>query len=219
MKSALFLVLVGLMCGSGSLAAEFSPQRAADTHEELRGAVQKVVPSGWAVIVSPAEPALVISCEKNLSVEYRSVASFQVLKRANERVAVRFVAAPFVSPERHASIQQRNRERRQRRIQFEDRHLSKMAEATTLTFKLELPIPPTRYKPQTGQEKHTITEYAFLWLRTQPKNLPSHAFKDISFHRHGLKRGASIVDEAKAREYNSIMKSVEKMIEPYKSPR
>ncbi|MDP1564423.1 MAG: hypothetical protein Q8M16_23835 [Pirellulaceae bacterium] len=147
------------------------------------------------------------------------MASFQLAKRVEEPVEIRLVAMVYVSPDEYQQINKQNEANTKKRLAFEDNNLSHLFNRVTSSDKIERPYPPEAYAPQTKEEKEIITEYAFLWLNTRSKILPSHRFKTISFKLEGLEDGprlmASIAEQQTEKQYRDILKMLETVAAPY----
>ena len=208
-----------LVAFSTTLGSDDSAKQAVKTLTELRETISKQLPAGWTASISPVEPALVISSDKPVPVEYRKLASFQLAKQTEEQVKIRLVAMAYVSPEEHKQIQQQNDACKKKRLRFEDENLSHLFRRVISSNKIERPYPPATYAPEADKEKELITEYALLWLNTQARNLPTHHYKNLSFRLEGLEDGpmlvASIADKQGEKQYLDILKMLEKVAPRY----
>ena len=131
-------------------------------------------------------------------------------KITREFVALHFVTLPFVTPQNYTTIREHNDLLRRRRIKFVGEHLK----AISWAHKGPRPIPPYAFDPRTEDEIELIRQYAFLWIATQPRPLPTHYTNHFSFAMH-LPDSMQIHHAEKSKEYDRIVDAVQQIIVPY----
>lgn len=217
-----------------SLPLVFTPGVEADERQEaasmeqLVTEVQKVVPPGWSVrydLIHPRftdnpgpYPALVVKSEAPLPLEYVNVPSLPA-RSANDPpdisqkiITIRFIASPYLTEAEHAEARKRNDELHQKRVQFEREHLQNVP----WSYKGAEAIPPYVYEPRTEQETQLVRQYAFLWVSTEPRPLPTHHTDRLAFSMRYIPLEFVKIHDAKgAKEYTQIVGALEKIIVPY----
>ncbi len=190
--------------------------------EGLLERMQKILPPGWSVSSKLANrdapsrpgwhPTVVIQSKDALPVEhfYPGMGPDEAPKISREKVTVFFVASRYVSWDQYAVVQQQNESLLEKRRAFRNEKLKFIPWG----YKGAEPIPPDAFEPRTKAETRRIREYAFLWISTQPKPLPTHFAENLSFEMH-LPGSIEIHDPKKSQEYKQLLESVEKIIVPY----
>ncbi len=202
--------------------------------EQLQQALadfKRVAPAGWTVagrLTDPANPrrrgsrpAIVIESDEPLPAEFHirnpngvAEGSQPAPKTSLETVRLSFVVAPFLSPEDQATARAATAALLQRRLRFEADLLKQVRYAHMGPE----PIPPSAFAPRTEAETRLVTQYALLWVSTQPQPLPTHHADGLSFEMRSP--GAiTIHDAAKSAEYAKLLEDVRKTFVPYETER
>jgi hypothetical protein len=216
-------VLLLSICNSQASAAE--QERNAESFEKLRAECVKFVPRGWIVELTLANdgnsaragecPALVIRTERSVPVEYHmpNPSTAGETFRKTEPLAIRLVAQPYVSPIDYAAMKRRNNDFTAQRTAMAKRMKS---EKINSAFMGPEPIPPSGFRPESYTETRLVWEYAFLWLETEPKPLPTHRFEILTL-KLDAPQNVTINDKRAAEDFQAILQSIGKTLAAYES--
>lgn len=198
---------------------------------EVRTNLAKALPTGWEIMVRFDEsrtsreegPTIVIRTKKKIPIERVYPSSPGLLpsnpqKNPNLRAevfAIHLDIAPLVSPKEWTRLWKQNRTFRRRRSDFGNEHFKGMR---WYNVKTGVPYAASWLKPKTAEQKKRVREYAFLRLRTQPRKLPTHYFKTLSFSRWEMPY-TMFQDKGDARRYAQISAAIEKVLTKYKRPK
>ena len=132
-----------------------------------------------------------------------------------EKVEIRLVTMPFLTPDERSSAVEGNEKALQKRLDFERQYLAGFDFAS----KEPRPIPPWDYRMLVDDEKQqaSLRQYIFLWLRTEPTLLPSHYYRSLSFRMETTPWG-TIRDEEKMKQYREILAELQRIVFPYDKP-
>jgi hypothetical protein len=212
---ALAVLFSGASCAFGTEQAD------SDTLEKLKADVARVLPAGWTLEITPAAktppsrgdlaPCLVISSAKPLSVRfnYPNPASGEKKTSQLEIVDLTLTAGPLMSPEEYAAARQKNLENNEARLNF----MKKLKDIRWGHMGAE-PFPPSAYEPNSEAERRLVREYAFVWMRTEPRPLPTHSYGTLSFTRSD-QHYMTVDDPHAADELAQIKKSLDRILTPY----
>jgi hypothetical protein len=216
------LILIFAIVCNGSAA---EPERNAESFEKLRAECVKLAPRGWAVeltLVADGNlqragecPALVIRTEQNVPVEYHmpNPSSAGETFRKTEPVTIRLIAQPYISPIEYAALKRRNDECvGQRTAMAKKLKDEKIASA----FMGPEPIPPSGFRANSYTEMRLVWEYAFLWLESEPKPLPTHRFEILTL-KLDMPQNVTIGDKKIADEFKSLAQAVQSRLTSYES--
>ena len=150
---------------------------------QLLDNVRKSLPAGWSARIVPSKqdrcdvPALLVSRDARISGWYEmpNRPPEKPVSQASE-IVFHFPTMPYLTPEEHSAIAERNRNKQQKRSEFEKR-LSNIKWG----WMGGRPFPPSAYSPMNGAEEELVREYAFLWQATMPEALPDLYFQTLSF--------------------------------------
>jgi hypothetical protein len=118
----------------------------------------------------------------------------------------------FLSEEEFARKATENRRKQARRIDFIERQLSGIERQTKNPY----PYPPHAFHPKTDRERELVRQYALVWMRTEPDELPTHHDTTLAFI---LERDEySFRDRAVEREYDAVRERIESLVTPYRLP-
>ncbi len=214
------------LVGATTLAAD---ERSDSAHlEQMIQRIEKSVPAGWSVsykLANPefpdrhgSHPTVVIQSNDPLPVQHFYPGTEppfpgESLEIARHKVTAYFVASPYLSRDQYAEVQKQNDALLRKRSEFQKEKLKDIPWA----YKGAEPIPPDAFVPQNEAEARRVREYAFLWISTQPKPLPTHFTDNLSFEIH-LPGSIKIHDPKTSKEYEQTLKSVQKVIVPYEAP-
>lgn len=226
-------VLPMMVCFSPAfLAVAAADERQDAAHmEQLLADVQKFVPPGWDVtydLIHPGfpdipgpYPTLVIKSDKPLPLEFVNLPGMpggapddppDILQTV---VTIHFFASPYLSEKDYATARERNDALHQKRIQFEREHLQKIPWSG---HKEGEPIPPEAYEPRTEKETQLVRQYAFLWISTEPRPLPTHHTDHLAFEMRYIPLDiVKIHDDKRSKEYEQIVGALKKIIVPYET--
>ena len=189
---------------------------------ELLQKVRSTLPQGWAARLTQKNDQLIVAFKKEASVEYRSEAAFILLKRVDEPIQISLVRVQFITVDEYENQKNNNQLERQKRIEFEEKHLSHLFDNVLQNHKISNhPFPPKMYNPQTADDKQAVTDYEALWNNTEPMELPTHMFKNASFrikHYPIINAGGPhiyIVDEHLRKQHDAIMVSLSELLSEY----
>jgi hypothetical protein len=87
-----------------------------------------------------------------------------------------------------------------------------------LNAKGEDPPAPFQFEPRSVPEARMIREYAFLWLATEPEQLPSHRFGTLSMWYWG-EDTVEIHDVERDKQYRQLAASLERIVTAYEKPK
>lgn len=218
-RTCLFTFILALMVANHICAADEDANRVA-LLEEVATKVRKLLPASWEVTITPSaddfsgsdEPALVVRTKQPVATltQYPNPAPGQKPLAKEVIVSVRFECRPFVSQEAHANATKRNLAMRDERLAFAAKHLSKVQTG----YMGNPPIPPGHHTPENAEQQRAVLEYAFLWLRTVPEELPSHHYRNLSFDRN-YAFYTTMADPAKAKEFNKLLDKLDEILTPY----
>ena len=225
----LFLLLWG-GCGrstdnSKDMATDLQSEHTSQPSNDLAELLEKVkstLPQGWAAKLSPNNEQLIVALKKESTVVYRSEAAFLLQKRVDEPIEIFLDLVRFITVEGYESQKNNNQLGWQKRIDFEEEHLSRLFDNVLQNHKISNhPYPPEMYDPQTAYDKQAVTEYKALWNTTEPEELPTHRFKNVSLrikHYPIINPGGSwiyIVDEHISKQHDAIMVSLSELLSKY----
>jgi hypothetical protein len=196
------------------------------THlERLIAEIEKLVPAGWDVeldLAAPGpgglRPVLTITTGEKVSMKWNIPgqafrAEGQPDKNIKqEHVELRLAFMTRLTPEEHAAARRRNEERYDRRRQFVKEHLSGVSYSGKVAAGHPA-APPWSFETRSETETRRVREYAFLWLATEPENLPSHRYGTLSMWYRPPP--ILIYDEKWSREYDQIVDGMGRLLTPY----
>jgi hypothetical protein len=203
---------------------------AAANLKKLISRIESGLPSGWTVNFKrdrnrcrESEARLVIQSTQPLPLEYIGQIGAPApsddpdpssdIVRKPATIDVLF--ASYLTPQEYESAKAENRQLQQKRRQFELAHLSRVRYG----WKGPHPLPPIAYEAHSPKEENLLREYAFLWLSTEPRRLPTHHYATlavIAYDLHGMSSiHIKIHDPAKDREYRELLKRLEATFQPY----
>jgi hypothetical protein len=117
-------------------------------------------------------------------------------------------ARPLLSVPDYKTIAQKNEAGERRRLEFMEK-----LKAIPGGFMEAEPFHPQCYSPHDAAERRLVLEYAIVWMKTKPDDLPSHYFESLSFEIKGEWR--VILDEAKNKEHERILAALDTILTPY----
>jgi hypothetical protein len=197
----------------------------ADNLEKLRAECEKTLPAGWIAELGLVEsnrpkqrgecPAVVIRTEQPVMLEFAAAnaPAGEEARRVTEPAAIRLVCFRPVTQQEFARLKKQNGESQRQRSEMEAR----LKGAVRWGFMGPAPIPPSAFEPNSYQETRSVWEYAVLWQRTQPQELPTHHYESLSLTL-STESDMSISDKGKAREYSQVLEAVKKLLTPYDAP-
>ena len=150
---------------------------------QLLDNVRKSLPSGWHARIVPSKqdrsdvPALLVSRDASVLGWYETPnrpPDKPVFKAS--AIEFHFPTMPYLTPEEHRAIAERNHNRQQKRGEF-----AKQLSNIKWGWMGGRPFPPSAYSPMNGAEEELVREYAFLWQSTMPEALPDLYFQTLSF--------------------------------------
>jgi hypothetical protein len=228
MKTGTLALAVAACIPWFSLAyANGDEQQDAATMEQILAEVQKTVPPAWLVEVKLADPispgqpgphpTLVIKSAEPLPVGYMLPSQPPLSGNgppqiSKQVVAIEFVACPFLPPERYNMAREHNDTLLRARLQFQSERMKTIPSV----WKGPMPFPPQAYHPRSQEEVQRVRQYAFLWVSTEPRSLPTHRTANLAF-KMVSDNYVYIADAKKAEEYQQILRAVQRIIVPYAS--
>lgn len=131
---------------------------------------------------------------------------------AMEKVEIRLVTMPYLTPDQHARAAYRNQQGRKQRLEFERKHLKDLEYA----WKGPRPLPPWAYQVENvdEQQREFFGQYLFLWLRTEPVLLPTHHYQSLAFHLETNPAGR-IRDKEKMHQFQDMLRNIQQIVVPY----
>ena len=228
--AAALIALAAVRCGH----AEETLARDSECLSGLMAEVQKLLPSGWWVEMTPDVPHevvrirlpeldwphLVVWYTEKVRVSYpnapnppaRTEGDAEVPDDALELVAIRVVCRPAMTPDAYRVAMNDNRERLKRRERFEAR--LRRGDSIRYGFMGPAPIPPWAFEPRGSNESESVRQYSFLWMETEPIVLPTHRYQTLSmtvdFEPH-----VHIHDAAIAAQKEALQSGIGKLLTAY----
>ncbi len=214
----LFVVLAGKACADAK-------QDVAQL-DKLIAQIEKILPAGWTVAFEVANdhcgrsrPKLVVQSAEKLPAEYIGsigqppAGSDPSPYIVQENVKVEFAFVPYMTHQEYATTRKQNEDLGRRRRQFEKSRLKQEQSRYKGGFTA------TTYQRQTGDKSPLVREYAFFWLNTEPKPLPTHHYGTLSVEtldlHHMSDISVTIHDAQKDKEFHQIVAELEKIFVPY----
>ena len=128
------------------------------------------------------------------------------------RPRLQLTLVEFLSDNQFAQRATENRRKQARRNGFIERQLSGIERQTKNPY----PCPPVAFRPKSDAERELVRQYALVWMRTEPVELPTHHDGTLAFITE--RDGYSFRDQAVAREYDAVWENVESLVTPYVQP-
>lgn len=213
--------LVWFSLASLANAAPDVERNAADL-ERLVSKVKKIVPAGWDLKFDVAElylrdmrPVLTVKSAEELPVQHFGPgmqSGGPPIEREKVTLWLAFMA--YKSPAEHAAARARNDALTNERREFVKQRLK----GVEFGGKGEDPPRPWQFSPRSALEARLIREYAFLWLATEPEQLPSHHYGTLSMS-YGGKDTIEIHDAERDKQYRQIAASLERIVTAYEKPK
>jgi len=129
---------------------------------------------------------------------------------------VEFEFFPYLTPQDYAKTRKTNDELEKHREQYEERRFGKMR------FQNKGELSPLSFVSPFEDRTPFLKEYAFLWLRTEPKPLPTHYYGTLAVETHDIPpvwSGTIKIHQAqKEAEHQAIMEVLESLFRPYEKP-
>jgi len=181
--------------------------------------IQKELPNGWTVEFKVAEhylgsmrPVVLISSAEELPIEFvvpSPPPGEPEIQR--EKAAMWLAFMPYLAPLEFDAARQRNDDRTHQRLQFVEADLKDVPFAGKVGD--TEPKPPWGFSPRSATERRFVQQYAFLWLATEPEQLPSHRYGTLSmwFGRPPI----TIHDDQRDKEFQQIAEGVQHLLTPY----
>lgn len=197
---------------------------------EVRAKLKAALPEGWELVVKLdrsrttdlAHPTIVIRSKNKIPIQ-RIPPSSGGLPPSNpqknpflkaEVVEIELRSSPIMPPKQWLALWKQNQVFRKQRWNFGKAHFRGMS---WYDVKSGVPYAAERLKPRTALQKKRIIEYAFLRLRTEPRELPSYHFKSLSFTRSEMPY-TMFQDKRDGKRYAKISAAIEKVLTEYKRP-
>ena len=200
--------------------------------EQLITQVEKILPAGWTAAFEVAnepcgrsgpsvQPLLVVKSSEKLPVEYSSSIGRPAAGAdpspyvVHDVVKIEFAFVPYMSPSDYATARKKNEDLDLQRRTFEERRLNKKQSNYKGGFN------PATYPRQTGDKSPLVREYAFVWLNTEPRPMPTHHYGSLAVATHDLRGTTSVEviihDAAKNQQFKHILDGLEKIFVPYET--
>ncbi len=185
--------------------------------EKLIAEVTKAVPPGWNVEFDVADlylggmrPVLKVTSAKELPVEYLGPGMPPPPPHIqHEKVTVWLAFMMRLTPQEYQAARKRNEMLASKRRQFIEEHIKNVP----FGGKGEDPAPPFAFRPRSAAEGTLVRQYAFLWLATEPANLPNHYYGGLSlWYWPGT---IKIHVDRGQKEYSQIIDALNEIISPY----
>ena len=218
MRSVLVaLLLVPL----GDLRADESAVSDMKALEEVRKKIERKIPNTWEVVLNLAggdfsgedAPALVVRTKRPVATltQYPSPAPGQKPAEREGVFEIKFECVPPVTESEYAALAKKNAENTKRRLAFSKERL----QGISWGAKSPSPYSPARYSPEGEAQVREVREYAFLWMRTKLRDLPSHHYGRLSFDRH-YPYFTRIRNPNKAKQFQKLLKDLDTILKPYR---
>jgi hypothetical protein len=189
---------------------------------ELLVKVQAILPKGWQAEATPTMPRDVLGWRHG---ESPTLAVWRTEKAEGEFVGPNppgdehnytpqtirflFVATEYVSSEEWSLRHRENAARIETRIAA-----MKKLKGIQRFWMGPDPIAPWGYMPETDEEKALLMEYSCVWLRTEPRELPTHFCGNLSFTTD-LQETLSFKDTNVNEERARVRQSLEQILREY----
>jgi hypothetical protein len=211
------LLMLMILFSTASVADEKQDARQL---EQLIATVKSLLPPGWEVAFEVkndhcgrARPKLVIRSTEKLPVEHMGPGMGPSPNINQENVTIEVTFVPYITTEDYAAARKRNDDLERHRRQYEENRLKQRQSAYKGGFT------PASYERQTRDKSPVVREYAFLWLSTEPQELPTHHYGTLAVATYDLPYMSShmikIHNTPKDKEYQQIVGGLEKIFVPY----
>lgn len=202
--------------------------------ERLITEIEKFLPGGWSVAFEVSNdrwrresPMLVVRSREKLPLEY--IASIGRRAGVGEGgdpdpyivqpiMTIEFEFVPYVTVEDHAKIRKQNEELERRRRRYEETRLGMVQSH----YKGGFTPYSYFYESRTKENSPLVAEYAFFWLHTQPRRLPTHYFGTLSVVTDDIRpfywTTIKIHNSEKQQQYQQILDGLGKVFVPYVKP-
>lgn len=160
---------------------------------ELKTKLTRALPPGWELVEAPRKSAdararITLRTKGKIAVEQIPPSAAPLPPSDPQRnpylksmiVAIELRSEPLIAPRRYRELHERNQRFLKQRIAFGQKHLRGL---NWRDAKSGQPYAPRIIEPKTTEQKRRVQEYAALWKRTEPRRLPTHHFKSLSFTR------------------------------------
>jgi hypothetical protein len=213
MRNTQIIGLILLLCLAAATKAQAD---AVDDLEKLIAEVKAATPLGWRVEFDHSDftqravrPVLKITSAKKLPVEHLGPGRPPGIEIKHEPVTESLAFMAYLTAEEYQAARDRNDGLIGKRREFVASHLKDVPRSG----KGEDPPPPFAFEPRTAAEETTVRRYAFLWLGTEPTQLPTHHYRQLSMWHWPA--AIKIHDAQGEREHRQITNALENIITPY----
>jgi hypothetical protein len=226
MKTSCFIAVLFLIVPSPTISVADERQDVAQLGE-LTSKIERILPSGWEVAFELSKdrwrrerPLLIVRSRDKLPIERIGLVGRPSSSAdpdpyiVREKLEIEFGFVPYVSPEDYEQVGAHNQEMERRRRQYEETRLGKRQS------QYKGGISPSTLEMQTGMRSpEVLREYAFLWLRTEPRPAPTHRYRELSVTSSDLApyitATVKIHDSQKDEEYRKIVNGLRKIFIAY----